>query len=97
LALAANPDILKTLPRKAGQVFVGFAAEDKDLIERALGKLRDKKLNLIAANQAGGENSAFAAADNHLWLVDKQGEVTEISPRPKFAAAWAILDAVAKL
>lgn len=97
LTLAANPDILKSLPRGAGRIFVGFAAEDQDLIERAKAKLRDKNLDLIAANQAGGEHSAFAADDNHLWLLDKNGAITEIPPRPKFAAAWAIVNAVAAL
>ncbi len=94
LALAQNPDILKSLPRD-GRIFVGFAAEDADLIARAKAKLADKNLDLIAANQAGGENSAFASDSNHLWLVDKKGAVTEITPRPKFAAAWAILNAIA--
>lgn len=96
LPLEANPDILKSLPRD-GRIFVGFAAEDQDLTERALAKLRDKNLDLIAANQAGGENSAFASGSNQLWLVDKNARITEISPRPKFAAAWAILDAVTAL
>ncbi|UQZ89744.1 bifunctional phosphopantothenoylcysteine decarboxylase/phosphopantothenate--cysteine ligase CoaBC [Deltaproteobacteria bacterium Smac51] len=96
LPLTSNPDILKSLPRD-GRVFVGFAAEDQELVERAKGKLRDKNLDLIAANQAGGDGNAFAADDNHLWLADKNGEVTEITPRPKFAAAWSILDAVLKL
>ena len=96
LKLAANPDILKSLPRD-GRTFIGFAAEDRDLVERAKGKLIDKNLNLIAANQAGGSEGAFAAENNHLWLVFKDGRTREISPRPKFAAAWAILDAVKSL
>lgn len=96
LKLAANPDILKSLPRD-GRIFVGFAAEDRDLMERARGKLIDKNLDLVAANQAGGRDGAFGADDNHLWLVFKDGRTEEISSRPKFAAAWAILDAVKTL
>jgi phosphopantothenoylcysteine decarboxylase/phosphopantothenate--cysteine ligase len=97
LALAPAPDILKSLPRAKGQVFIGFAAEDRDIVERARGKLKDKNLDLVAANQAGGPASAFAAEDNHLWLVFKDGRAEEISPRPKFAAAWAIIDAASPL
>lgn len=96
LSLAPNPDILKSLD-KGDRLFVGFAAEDGDLIERAKGKLADKNLDLIAANRAGGPEGAFGADNNHLWLLDKSGEVSEISPRPKFAAAWAISEAMSGL
>lgn len=93
LKLGSNPDILKSLP-KNGRLMVGFAAEDVDLVERAKGKLTDKNLDMVAANQAGGQGGgAFAASDNHLWLVFKDGRTQEITSRPKFAAAWAILDA----
>ena len=97
LPLAANPDILKSLPRDPERRYVGFAAEDGDLINRARAKLEDKKLDLIAANQAGGPGGAFASADNHLWLVYRDGRQAEISTRPKFASAWALLDAVKEL
>ncbi|MDL2259477.1 bifunctional phosphopantothenoylcysteine decarboxylase/phosphopantothenate--cysteine ligase CoaBC [Deltaproteobacteria bacterium OttesenSCG-928-K17] len=97
LSLAANPDILKGLPRQSGRLYIGFAAEDGDLAARAAAKLKDKDLDLVAANQAGGEGGAFASADNNLHLVFKDGRVLEISPRPKFAAAWALLDAVKDL
>ena len=96
LKLAANPDILKSLPRD-GRILVGFAAEDRDLVDRARGKLIDKNLDMVAANQAGGQGGAFAAESNHLWLVFKDGRTEEISPRPKFAAAWTVLDAVKTL
>lgn len=97
LTLAAAPDILKSLPRRPGCLYVGFAAEDDDLVIRARRKLIDKDLDLVAANQAGGAGSAFAAAENHLWLVFKDGRGSEITTRPKFAAAWALLDAVTAL
>ncbi|MDR2945917.1 MAG: bifunctional phosphopantothenoylcysteine decarboxylase/phosphopantothenate--cysteine ligase CoaBC, partial [Candidatus Adiutrix sp.] len=57
----------------------------------------DKNLDLVAANQADGSGGAFGAEDNHLHLVFKDGSVRDISPRPKFAAAWALLDAVGTL
>ena len=99
LILAANPDILKSLPRRPGAVYVGFAAEDCDLVSRAQAKLEAKNLDLIAANLAGGPQvgGAFASDQNHLWLVVKNGAVEEISLRPKFAAALAVLEAVKKI
>lgn len=97
LDLEMAPDILKSLPRRPGCLYVGFAAEDDDLVIRAQGKLKDKDLDLVAANQAGGSGSAFAATENRLWLVFRDGRKEEITTRPKFAAAWALLDAVLTL
>ncbi|MDR1045019.1 MAG: bifunctional phosphopantothenoylcysteine decarboxylase/phosphopantothenate--cysteine ligase CoaBC [Candidatus Adiutrix sp.] len=97
LALAANPDILNSLPRAGGRLYVGFAAEEADLVERARGKLRDKDLDLVAANRVGGPDGAFASAENRLWLVYRDGRTEEIGPRPKFAAAWSLLTAVKSL
>lgn len=94
LPLAPNPDILKSLPRRPGRLYVGFAAEDDDLLNRAAAKLRDKDLDLIAANAIG---EGFAGDTNHLWLLARDGQTAEITPRPKFAAAWAILDSVRRL
>ena len=97
LKMEVNPDILKSLPRQEGRLYIGFAAEDDDLVIRAQAKLEDKKLDMVAANRAGGPQSAFASAENHLWLVFRDGGKKEISSRPKFAAAWALLDAVRDL
>ena len=99
LALAANPDILKSLPRRPNAIYVGFAAEDCDLVSRAKDKLEAKNLDLIAANLAGGPQvgGAFASDKNHLWLIFKDGQVEEISLRPKFAAALMVLEGVKKI
>lgn len=95
--LAMAPDILKSLPRRPGCLYIGFAAEDDDLVIRAQSKLKGKDLDLVAANQAGGAGSAFAATENRLWLVFRDGRKEEITTRPKFAAAWALLDAILTL
>ena len=76
---------------------MGFAAEDKDLVDRAQKKLRDKDLDLVAANEAGGPESAFAAAESRVRLVFRDGRVLDLGRRPKFASAWAILEAAAAL
>ena len=97
LNLAANPDILKSLPRREGVQYIGFAAESEALQQQAAAKLKDKKLDLVAANQAGGSGGAFASIENHLYLFFKDGRKLEIGPGPKFAVGWALLDAVKRL
>ena len=95
LPLAANPDILKSLPRRPGDMRIGFAAEDQDLVARAKKKMAAKDLDLVAANEASGSGSAFAAPESRLRLIFRDGRVLDLGRRPKFAAAWALLDAAA--
>jgi phosphopantothenoylcysteine decarboxylase/phosphopantothenate--cysteine ligase len=94
LPLAANPDILKSLPRRPGSLRIGFAAEDQDIVERARKKMAEKDLDMVAANEAGGPESAFAANESRVRIIFRDGRVLDLGRRPKFAAAWAILDAL---
>ncbi|MDR1578481.1 MAG: bifunctional phosphopantothenoylcysteine decarboxylase/phosphopantothenate--cysteine ligase CoaBC [Deltaproteobacteria bacterium] len=98
LILERTPDILKTLAQKGWErrVVVGFSADDEDLVARALAKLKDKNLDYIAANQAGGPNSAFAAQDIKLTLLNARGEATELGPGPKFGVAWELMTKLAE-
>ena len=69
LKLVANPDIVATvaaLPRRP--YVVGFAAETEHLESRAQTKLRDKGLDLIAANEVGTD-LGFERDDNALLLL----------------------------
>ncbi|MCB4791091.1 MAG: phosphopantothenoylcysteine decarboxylase [Elusimicrobia bacterium] len=51
LKLVKTPDILKTISFKnRGKVMVGFCLESKNLVNQAIKKLKDKKLDLIVAN-----------------------------------------------
>jgi phosphopantothenoylcysteine decarboxylase/phosphopantothenate--cysteine ligase len=99
MALERTPDVLKTIA-EAGkaphQTVVGFAAESEDAVARAWAKLKDKGLDYVAANQAGGPGSAFGSPNTHIWLLNKNGEKTEIGPGPKFGAAWALLEKLAE-
>jgi phosphopantothenoylcysteine decarboxylase/phosphopantothenate--cysteine ligase len=97
LPLAANPDILKSLPRRPGSLRIGFAAEDQDILERARKKLAEKDLDMVAANEAGGPESAFAATESRVRLILRDGRVLDLGRQPKFASAWAILDACQRL
>ena len=75
LQLSENPDILTSLSVKPLHPFlVGFAAETHDVANYAQHKLRNKGLDLIAANQVG-EGLGFEAADNALSLYWGDGAI----------------------
>jgi phosphopantothenoylcysteine decarboxylase / phosphopantothenate---cysteine ligase len=72
--LVRNPDILAevaALPR--APFTVGFAAETDRLEEYAMGKLRDKGLDLIAANRVGDERGGFEREENALLVLWSDG------------------------
>lgn len=77
LELERNPDILATVSAQHGAPFsVGFAAETDDLERYALGKLKSKGLDMIAANwvgeRAGG--GGFESATNALTVYWADGK-----------------------
>jgi phosphopantothenoylcysteine decarboxylase/phosphopantothenate--cysteine ligase len=99
LALAPTRDILaSTIPcRRHGAVIVGFALETENLIANAKHKLESKALDLVVANSATEEGSAFGADTNRVTLIGSDGSVNELSLRPKTEVADAILDRVVVL
>ena len=99
LELTATRDILaSTAPcRRAGAVVVGFALETENLLASARGKLEAKGLDLIVANSALEEGSAFGSDANHVTLIGRDGAAEELSLRPKSEVADAILDRVGAL
>lgn len=73
LELERAPDILAEIAGLPRRPFtVGFAAETEKLRERAIGKLDAKKLDMIAANQVGGE-FGFESEDNALEVFWRGG------------------------
>lgn len=70
IRLVRNPDILAEVAAlSSGPFTVGFAAETDRVIEYARGKLEKKGLDLIAANQVGGERGGFESEDNALTVL----------------------------
>ena len=95
LALVPTKDILKELsPRRTGQVVVGFAAETGDLVARARGKLRDKALDLIVANDLTEPGAGFGTDTNRATLLDRAGRCEALPLMSKHELAHRILDAV---
>ena len=95
LAVEPTKDILKDLPpRRAGQLVVGFAAETGDLVARARGKLIDKALDLIVANDVSEPGAGFATDTNRATLLDRAGRCEALPLMSKHELAHRILDAV---
>ncbi|HXD35847.1 MAG TPA: bifunctional phosphopantothenoylcysteine decarboxylase/phosphopantothenate--cysteine ligase CoaBC [Rhodanobacter sp.] len=75
LQMEENPDILASLSAQTAHPFlVGFAAETHDVASYARGKLRNKGLDMIAANQVG-DGLGFEVAENALTLYWADGEL----------------------
>jgi phosphopantothenoylcysteine decarboxylase/phosphopantothenate--cysteine ligase len=86
LELEKNPDILAMVSGSYRRPFtVGFAAETESVHEHARAKLKDKKLDMIAANQVGG-GLGFNADDNALEVLWHGGGISlEKSTKEKLA------------
>jgi len=96
LKMVKNPDILAQVAAlKKSPFCVGFAAETDDVVEHARGKLKNKKLQLIAANHVGGNETGFGTPDNAITLISKD-EVIELPKQNKYALARNLLIEITK-
>ncbi len=99
LPLEPVPDILKELAqqKQPQQRVIGFAAQTGDIITPALGKLKGKKLDAIAANPIDKPNAGFASDTNQAILLDSQGRKQEVASCTKLELAHHLLDFVLQL
>lgn len=100
--LEATEDILKTLAEhrratKRPRVVVGFAAESRDLLDNAAGKLKSKGADLFAANDISASDAGFAVETNRVTLLFADGRREEYPLMSKTEVAEAILGRVATL
>jgi len=91
LELIRNPDILSEA--KGDLIKVGFAAESENLIQNATAKLKEKRLDLIVANDI----TSIGADTNKVVLIDRQGNKEDLPLLPKSEVAHKILDKVVEL
>jgi phosphopantothenoylcysteine decarboxylase/phosphopantothenate--cysteine ligase len=94
--LRRTPDILDAVRDVPVKVRVGFAAETDNLLENARDKLARKNLDLVVANDVGGENSPFGSDENQAILVGR-ADATPTPRLSKRALADLILDRVVAL
>jgi len=75
LQLTPNPDILADVAKIHPKVFtVGFAAETQNLETNAQAKLKNKGIDMIAANDVSQEGIGFDEDDNALRVFWSNGE-----------------------
>jgi phosphopantothenoylcysteine decarboxylase / phosphopantothenate---cysteine ligase len=96
LELEPTLDVVASLPRRAGLIVVGFAAETHDVIARARGKLGRKRLDLIVANDVTAEGAGFDVDTNRVTLVGTE-EAVELPLLDKDEVADAVLDHIREL
>lgn len=75
ISLCPNPDIIAAVAALQPKPFVvGFAAETDELENYALGKLREKNLDMIAANWVGRHEGGFDSDNNALQIYWHGGQ-----------------------
>ncbi len=97
LELVKNPDILKELgQKKTRQLLVGFAAETQNVLEYARGKIAEKNLDFIVANDVSQEGAGFNVDTNIATLIGRAGDVENLPKMSKAELAEKIVQRVAK-
>lgn len=97
LELVRTPDIALEAGkhRRAGQVFLGFAAESQDLETNANAKLHRKGFDLLFANPVGKPGAGFGSETNRGTLFWADGRREDVSPRGKDQLARELVAALA--
>ncbi len=93
LELEPTEDILLALGRlkRPGQILAGFAAETDSLEHSALGKLKKKNLDWIAANRADAPGEGFASDTNAVVMFGADGRRVALPLAAKSEIAERIL------
>ena len=95
LQLESTQDILKWAGRnkKQGQIVVGFALEDTDILKNADAKLKKKKLDMIVAN----EPAAIGVSKSTAHIKVTGGDWQTLKNLPKTTLAKRILNKMIEL
>ncbi|CCQ11255.1 Phosphopantothenoylcysteine decarboxylase [Pseudoalteromonas luteoviolacea B = ATCC 29581] len=96
ITMVKNPDIIAEVAAlKTKRPFaVGFAAETQDVATYAKGKLKNKGLDMICANDVSREGLGFNADQNALTLFWHDGQL-ELEPRDKKELALTVMQLIA--
>lgn len=98
ITLLPNKDILRELAKdKKRKLFVGFSLETENLIGNSRLKLKNKNLDLIAANSFKKYHNPFGNNKLDVYLIDKNGDITKIKKRSKDFIAHILLDKIEEL
>jgi phosphopantothenoylcysteine decarboxylase/phosphopantothenate--cysteine ligase len=98
ISLERTPDIISEIGAiKADRILVGFAMETEDIIVNARKKLKEKKMDLIVANDLSEEGSGFQHDTNRVKIIDPEGTIEEVPLMDKMEVADRILHRVRKI
>lgn len=96
LNLIKNPDILVSVAKLPKPPFtVGLAAQTEDVAAMGLRKLKEKGINMIAANHVGLADRGFKSDDNAFAVMWDGGQV-ELELRTKHQLARDLIVLIAK-
>ncbi len=96
LDLERTTDILASAARRPDAPFtVGFAAETRDLEGYARRKLREKSIDMIAANDVSRADIGFDSEDNELHVLWADGEI-KLGRAPKEQLARRLVAVIAE-
>ncbi len=98
LVLEPTADVLGEIASGNGKrVVVGFAAETDNVIENARGKLREKKLDIVVANDVTQDGAGFDVETNIVTLLTREGREIPLEKMSKLDVAHRLLDEVVRL
>ena len=101
LPLERTPDILRDVSasRRDGLLVIGFAAETENVLNNALGKLKDKDLDAIVANDVSRTDAGFDSPRNEITIITRAAVPAprRLPLMDKREAAHCVLDEVVKL
>lgn len=95
LHLVKNPDIVATVAGSSPKPYtIGFAAETKDVLNYARGKLERKGLDLIIANDVSRTDIGFNSDDNAVTVISRQ-DTLELPQASKRQLAVRLIELIA--
>ncbi len=97
--LVKTPDILLEISKrkKEEQIVVGFCAETEDLKDNAVKKLKNKRLDLIIANDVTKAGSGFDVDTNEVLIIDKNESILHLPLLSKIEVSEKVWDKIESL
>jgi len=94
LELEKNIDIISNVKKDGFKgLVVGFAAETEKLIENARKKLKNKKMDIIIANDISGKK-VFGRCENEVTILNKKGYEKKLKLKSKEKLGYEILEEI---
>ncbi|OHD52223.1 MAG: hypothetical protein A2096_03290 [Spirochaetes bacterium GWF1_41_5] len=93
LPLISTIDVLKSLKKRSGQIFAGFAAETGSFKNNALKKCREKNCDLIIMNPVGGA-AGIGSDYNEVTVFEPDGRESASGVKPKNEIAKFIMEKI---